>query len=543
MRCKMKKLLIILTIMFLLFLSISSVQAIEDNQNTTSADNIVAQKTFESIQNTINQSRESDTVILDGTYSGSGNEITIDKSIILKGTDNTKLNANGKSRILHIIADNVIIENIAFINGYDYDGGAGILIESDNIKIINCSFTNNNVDMYGAGILCEGDNVSISNCIFTKNTAKYTGGAVQLDGDNNRVDNCIFLSNTGGHVGGAVAWVGNNGILTSSQFISSGPTVASQYGGAIVWIGNNGTLTQSIFSKNNAKKAGAAVYWRGLNGTLNYCIFEDNNAQNDIAYWGNPEYANYNYWGFNINSSDVFNETGLITSQSPKNWINIEATKEYVKFILNNGEDINGIMPDYKYSSNITVHNNIYIFPKSTSIICSGMTVYAINAKTFKLTLKDENGNLLASKKINVMINNKIYKIITEKNGIASLAIKLANSGIYDLKVIFSGDTYYKSTSKTVKITVKKQTPKITIKNGKMTIKVTLKDQFKKAMAQKKIKLTINKKTFVKKTNKKGIVTFKLKLKNKKKYNAVVKFTGNNSYKSVSKKATIKWSG
>ena len=84
--------------------------------------------------------------------------------------------------------------------------------------------------MYGAGILCEGDNVSISNCIFTKNTAKYTGGAFQLDGDNNRVDNCIFLSNTGGHVGGAVAWVGNNGILTSSQFISSGSTVASQYG-------------------------------------------------------------------------------------------------------------------------------------------------------------------------------------------------------------------------------------------------------------------------------------------------------------------------
>lgn len=170
------------------------------------------------------------------------------------------------------------------------------------------------------------------------------------------------------------------------------------------------------------------------------------------------------------------------------------------------------------------------------------MTVYSTNAKTFKLTLKDENGNLLASKKIQVKINNKISNINTDKNGIASLTIKLANSGIYDLKVIFSGDTYYKSTSKTVKITVKKQTPKITINKGKKTIKVTLKDQFKKAMTQKKIKLTINKKTYLKKTNKKGIVTFKLKLKNKKKYNAVVKFTGNNSYKSVSKKATIKWS-
>ena len=46
----MKKLLIVLTIMFLLFLSVSSVQAIEDNQNATSSDNTVSQKTFESIR-------------------------------------------------------------------------------------------------------------------------------------------------------------------------------------------------------------------------------------------------------------------------------------------------------------------------------------------------------------------------------------------------------------------------------------------------------------------------------------------------------------
>ena len=461
----------------------------------------------------------------------------------LKGTGNAKLNANGKSRILHITSDDVIIENIAFINGKDYEGGAGILIESDNIKIINCSFTNNNVDMYGAGILSEGDDVLISNCIFTKNTAKYTGGAFQLDGDNNRVDNCIFSSNTGGHVGGAVAWVGNNGTLTNSHFISSGPTVASQYGGAVVWIGANGTLTKSMFSKNNAKKAGAAVYWRGSNGTLNYCIFEDNNAQNDTAYWGNPEYANYNYWGFNIDSPEMFNESALMSSGSPQNWINIEATEEYVIFVLNDGGAIDGIMPDYKYSSDITVHNNIYIIPKSTSLLCSGMTSYAANAKTFKVTLKDGNGNLMISKKIQVKINNKIHDIITDKNGIARIVIKLANSGSYSLKVIFAGDTYYKSTSKTVKITVKKQKPKITMKKGKRTIKVILKDQFKKAMAKKKIKLTINKKTYVKKSNKKGVVTFKLKLKNKKKYKAVVKFNGNKSYKSVSKKATIKWSG
>ena len=76
------------------------------------------------------------------------------------------MNANSKSRVFHIKADNVILENLVIFKGYDYDGGAGIYNEANNLKIINCRFLNNNVDLYGAGLLSEGNNVAIMDCQF-----------------------------------------------------------------------------------------------------------------------------------------------------------------------------------------------------------------------------------------------------------------------------------------------------------------------------------------------------------------------------------------
>ena len=470
-------------------------------------------------------------------------EITINKSVTIKGIgDEARLNANSKSRVFHIKADNVILENLVIFKGYDYDGGAGIYNEANNLKIINCRFLNNNVDLYGAGLLSEGNNVTIMDCQFSSNTAKYTGGAFQLDGDDNYVDNCVFYRNVGGHVGGAVAWVGNNGTLTNSIFTDSGYSVASQHGGAVVWIGANGILTRSTFTNNNVKKSGAAVYWRWENGSLNYCIFKDNAGDTDNAYWGNPEYAYYNYWGLNINDDENFTGLKLMyynqSCKSPQNWVNIESTDNYVRFILNNGSELTEYLPDYPLTSQITIKNNYHVFKKNVNLLCSNMVAYAANTKTCQILLKDENNNKLSSKKLQITLNNKVYSVSTDKNGIAKLNINLKNSGSYNLKISFNGDNYYNSAGKVVKITVKKQKVKLTVKKYKKSIKITLKDQFKKAISKQKIKITIIKKTYVKKTNKKGVVSFNLKGKNR--YNATIKYAGSKTYAGISKKVIIR---
>ena len=62
-------------------------------------------------------------------------------------------------------------------------------------------------------------------------------------------------------------------------------------------------------------------------------------------------------------------------------------------------------------------------------------------------------------------------------------------------------------------------------------------------MKNTKVKITVNKKTYTAKTNKKGVATFKLtKLTKQGKYTAVVKFAGNKYYnaKTVKPKIIVK---
>lgn len=59
-------------LIFLFLLTIATVHALEDNQNVASTENVVVNKTFESIHDTIEESSDCDTILLDGTYVGSG---------------------------------------------------------------------------------------------------------------------------------------------------------------------------------------------------------------------------------------------------------------------------------------------------------------------------------------------------------------------------------------------------------------------------------------------------------------------------------------
>ena len=553
----MKTILTLISIIFLVFICISSVSA-QDNATLKLSDTPVNEKTFDAIQTTIDNANQSDTIILQGTYSGDSKPITVNKAITLKGTgEGAKLNGRLTTQILNIQADNVILENIAFVSGvandrFDPSSGGAIYSDADNLKIINCNFTKNSAQ-YGGAIASEGNNVSIVNCIFAVNTAQYSGGAFQLNGDDNYVDNCIFKDNLAYHVGASVAWVGSNGILSNSIFTNSitDLSLASQFGGAVVWIGSNGKLKKSIFTSNTARNYGAAVYWRGTNGSLEYCIFNNNTSENDLAYWGNSDYVKFNFWGLNINSTEEFIQQKLIFDgnyTSPQNWANIEKFTDSINFTLNDKSKLLDFMPNYQFEKYLLI-NNSFIFKKDTIIQASNIITYCLyNGKSFKITLVDENRNKLSSQIIlQIKLNGKTYNKKTDNNGVITLPISLKNMGTYKISCAFSGDAWLNPISKSYKITVKKQKPTLALKtkvlklkSKKKIIKVQLKDQFKNAIAKKTLKMTINKKTYSAKTNSKGIASFKVILKAKKTYKYSVKFSGNKYYSAVSKKASIK---
>ena len=535
----MKKIFSLISIILVLFLTFSAVQAADN-------DTVVNDKTFEAIQTAIDSANENDTILLEGSYSGSGNPIVINKSVTVKSSgSDARLNANLKSQIFKIEADNVVLDNLAIFNGVSNAAsgityGGAINAEGNNLAILNCNFTSSSA-RYGGAVYCSGENVSIENCIFSKNTAEYSGGAFELDGDNNYVNNCIFNQNAGYHVGGDVAWVGNNGILTNCQFKSiSDRTKASQFGGSVVWMGKNGKLSKSVFSGYYAKNYGSAVYWRGDNGNLTYSILIAENP-----YWGNPNYANYNYWGLNLNSSQDFIAGELIcynnSYSSPQSWVNIEYFSSSINFTSNNGDVLGESMPNYKLNSTVEIVNNSYIIKKSATLTGSNLVTYSLyDGKYLSVVLKSGNSKL-ASKTVQLTVNGKTYTKTTDAQGLVKFKISLKTPKSYSASIKFKGDKYYKSASKNVKITVKKQKPTITVKKAsKKLVRVVLNDQFKKPLSKKTLKLTVNKKTYKVKTNSKGVAVFKINLKTKKTYKYTVKFAGNTYYSSVLKKASLK---
>jgi len=220
------------------------------------------------------------------------------------------------------------------------------------------------------------------------------------------------------------------------------------------------------------------------------------------------------------------------------------------------------ILVDYAGSavyapSNITIKMNP--LRQSTVIVGENYTQYAVDydvgerGQNFTVQLKDNGGNVLANKTVLIGYNGKILERTTDENGYASVQINLRDKNRLTFAVVFLGDDDYNATMSVYLITIKQKpvtisaaakTYKATAKTKKYT--VTLKT-IKGASADgkiyfksgKKVTMKINGKTYTAKTNSKGQATFSLKITKKGKFTAVIKYAGDNTYNSASKKVKI----
>ncbi|WP_407375062.1 Ig-like domain repeat protein, partial [Methanobrevibacter sp.] len=187
------------------------------------------------------------------------------------------------------------------------------------------------------------------------------------------------------------------------------------------------------------------------------------------------------------------------------------------------------------------------------------LEVYAVDYKAgergamFDVLLTDSNGNPLANQSVVFAINGWVHNKTTDANGVARLQINLKDSNHYTCAPCYLGNITYNATLASAKINVVKKPITITAsaKSYKATAKtkkytVTLKtikgssaDGKTYLSAGKKVTLKINGKTYTAKINAKGKATFSIKLTKKGKFQSVIKFAGDNTYKSASKKVTI----
>ena len=182
-------------------------------------------------------------------------------------------------------------------------------------------------------------------------------------------------------------------------------------------------------------------------------------------------------------------------------------------------------------------------------------------AITFQVKLIDENGNALANKTITFYFNAKEYSAVTNEKGIATLKLNIATAGTDYIYSIFKGDEEYYSSGQvansiklnkkistfviknvsykvtaTKKLSVTFKSPNYTyvIKNGNLTRKTTY-----KLIKNKKVKFTVNGKTYTATTNSKGVATVKITLNKKGTYTYTAKFAGDSKYQAVTKKAKL----
>lgn len=168
-------------LVFSLFILIVSMAAVSASDNVTDdvcqvqdepvIESAVSGNTFKDIQNAIDKASANDVITLEGTYTGSGSEITINKAITIQSSTKATLDAKSKSRIFKITADNVVLKNLTLINGKSTEGGA--IYATKEINVENCDFKDNKafnkaVTYFGDGDIKGYRNLGKGGAIYTK---------------------------------------------------------------------------------------------------------------------------------------------------------------------------------------------------------------------------------------------------------------------------------------------------------------------------------------------------------------------------------------
>ena len=169
-------------ILFVLTISLVSA-ASDDNQTLESTDNEIINidattgngiGTFYDLKQQVESANPGETIELNNNYTYdtdfSLDGVIINKEVTINGNGNT-LDGKNTGRIIFVSADNVILKNIVFANGYSSGGAGAISCRGVNLTITNCTFINNNAlgNVAGAVYIMNGQS-TITNNKFLNNT-------------------------------------------------------------------------------------------------------------------------------------------------------------------------------------------------------------------------------------------------------------------------------------------------------------------------------------------------------------------------------------
>ncbi|MBR3113685.1 MAG: Ig-like domain repeat protein, partial [Methanobrevibacter sp.] len=181
--------------------------------------------------------------------------------------------------------------------------------------------------------------------------------------------------------------------------------------------------------------------------------------------------------------------------------------------------EINATFSGNKYYTDAFVEATVTVNKAVPVLTADDLVMSYKDGSVYSVTLTDANGNALANTYVKITIGTTTYNRKTDENGVANLPINLP-LGQYDVTAKFDGDSKYDSVEITNKITVNKPQMSIVAEDVNMfykdgtsyDVQLTDGEGNPVAMAGEIIKITINGKTYDRKTNSEGIATLPINL-------------------------------
>lgn len=507
---------------------------------------------------------------------------------------NNDINASGHTYIygIRISGDDFTIQNntIAavsdnyYANGIDIEGPAGgeILGNTISATAVESAYAIYSGMNGGNVSTCYSDNIIVADA--------YNAFGMSL-GD---VESIIELNtiNLVGNYTTGIAYAGSKLLVNDNTIFAKG----SDVGDLSIWeafgvenIGIKVVAGESIITNNDIVTSGDyAIDVKDTNASVhdNYLIGAKfagddsvNNAANSEVYNNTPVINDTDKLATEIVITEVCGNrtvTGVLTA----NGLPIRSSVTYsVGNITDTVKtDVNGVFHIENVPNNelltISYLKDSYRLPSNATItlkdvaserlgssfnVTAGTSIstYAVDysmgerGANIKFQLTDSEGNPIVNATVQFAYKTTYFNRTTDENGSVSIGISTQIAGEYLCAISYVGDETHNATfvpfsfniqKKSITISAKAKTYKSSAKTKKYT--VTLKTQ--KGVdgktylkSGKKVTLKINGKTYTAKTNSKGQVTFNIKITKKGKFTSVIKFAGDKTYASASKKVVI----
>ena len=488
---------------------------------------------------------------------GAGGTINIKgDSAVISDNEITGSNTQAHGGAIYIEGKNIQLKNDILSKCIAGDNGGGAYLYGSG-SVVDCTFKGCSATSYGGGIFFKNTDFTLRGNTFESDSAGKGGNnywptdmpsgkiATKLTATasvtaNYGEKNYILATLTdkdGNPVSGAKIGFANNGVkyeYTDSNGKARYYTtelLPATYSVTVGFFGDdNYDPSNKVNSKVIIKKLTTKL-------TANY----DAKSKNIVATLkdakGNPlknTKVGFNIDGIKYIATDANGQARYSTANLPE--------KSYSVDVQAPGDNI--------YEKSNTVNVKFTVGDKvQTKIFLRNALYFVTQTKMVQVTLWDANNQPLANKTVHIKAYDSVWSGVTDENGDAFIRVGIG-FGTHDATVSFDGDDQYFGSEKAGFIRVIKQTPSVMVRgadsmfkanNPVKIVKVNLRDRYDQPLiANSKIVLKLNGKTYVGFTDEEGVARIAINLNTLGTFTAQAMYGGNSAFNAVTKEIKIR---